>query len=89
MVFGIISIVVIIAALVFLRILVKSGLKVTAFIIAIFLIAGSAWICVKKPQMHKPFSIEAVEYLLKINKDGTMSTTKKTTRTIYNNRQGN
>jgi len=88
MVFGIISIVVILAALVFLRILIKSGLKITAFIIAIFLVIGSAYICIKKPQMHKPFSIEAIEYLFKINKDGTMSTTKTTTRTIYN-RQGN
>ena len=32
--------------------------------------------------MHKPFSINVIEYLVKINDDGSMSTTKQTTQTV-------
>ena len=32
--------------------------------------------------MHKPFSIDIIEYLIKINDDGSMTTTKQVTKTI-------
>jgi hypothetical protein len=42
----------------------------------------TGWICASSPVMHKPFSINIIEYLIKINDDGSMSTTKQTTQTI-------
>src|SRR5574344_417002 len=39
------------------------------------------YICVQKPKLHKMFSINTVEYLIKINDNGSLTTTKKTTTT--------
>ena len=53
---------------------------------AIILIA-TVGICATAPKMHKPFSINIIEYLIKINDDGSMSTTKKTTQTVIKKQQ--
>lgn len=39
-------------------------------------------ICAFNPVMHKQFSIDIIDYIVKINDDGTTTTTKQTTRTI-------
>ena len=39
-------------------------------------------LCVIKPVAHKQFSINTIEYLIKINDDGSMTTTKQTTTTV-------
>ncbi|MBQ8459640.1 hypothetical protein IJ541_06020 [bacterium] len=57
-------------------------LKLAGIIIALMAILITLGICVVKPQMHKPFSIDVIEYFIKINDDGSMTTTKQTTKTI-------
>ena len=52
----------------------------SAFLILLILL--SIVFCIAKPVMHKPFSINTIEYLIKINDDGTMTTTKQTTTTV-------
>lgn len=60
------------------------NLSVKTMSIIIFCLAFcvTAFMCVVTPVMHKPFSIDIVDYLIKINDDGTTTTTKQTTRTI-------
>lgn len=36
---------------------------------------------VKIPVMHKPFQLNIIEYIIKFNDDGSMTTTKTTTTT--------
>ena len=60
----------------------KFNLKITSTILFLLLIVTTAIICVNNPVMHKPFSINVIEYLVKINDDGSMSTTKQTTQTV-------
>ena len=57
-------------------------LKKAGAVLVMFFICGTAWIWIDMPVMHKQFSIDIVEYLVKINEDGSMSTTKQTTKTI-------
>ena len=38
--------------------------------------------CVKTPILHKPFQVNIIEYILKFNDDGSVTTTKSTTTTI-------
>jgi len=51
-------------------------------VILIFLVIITASICIIRPVMHKRFSINTIEYLIKINDDGSMTTTKQTTTTV-------
>jgi hypothetical protein len=39
-------------------------------------------VCAFNPVMHKQFSIDIIDYIVKFNDDGTTTTTKQTTRTI-------
>ncbi len=57
----------------------KNCLSALIIILLVFTIG----ICVKKPVLHKPFLIKVEEYLVKINDDGSMSTTKQTTYTQF------
>lgn len=57
----------------------KSSLSLIIVIAVIFTIG----IFIKKPVLHKPFSINTIEYLVKINDDGSMTTTKQTTYTQF------
>ena len=58
---------------------------ITSVIIAI--VAATGVICTIHPQMHKQFSISIIDYLLKFNTDGTVTTTKQTTTTVI--KEGN
>lgn len=53
------------------------------FIISLLTIAiiTTIGLCVKKPVMHKPLSIDYIDYLIKFNDDGSVTTTKQTTTT--------
>ena len=57
--------------------------------LCLLLVFGTAWILIGSPVMHKQFSIDIVEYLVKINDDGSMSTTKQTTKTIIHKNTNN
>ena len=58
------------------------NLKVTSLIILATALGLTVWICVAKPDMHKRFSVNIIEYLMKINKDGSVTTTKQVTQTV-------
>ena len=76
--------VLIICLLIFLifKFTLKTNLSKLGKLIFVFVILLTALICVLKPVMHKQFSINTIEYLIKINDDGTMTTTKQTTTTV-------
>ena len=78
-----IAVIVIIVACIAVVSLVKAGLKAAAFIIFAAALGVSIYICSSQPQMHKPFSLNTIEYLFKINKDGSVTTTKQVTQTLY------
>lgn len=54
-----------------------------SFFISILLIlfAVTGFIVIKKPVMHKEFSLSVIDYLVKFNTDGSVTTTKQTTTT--------
>ena len=60
----------------------KINLSKIGSIIFGFIVILTAIICIIKPALHKQFSINTIEYLIKINDDGTMTTTKQTTTTV-------
>ena len=62
--------------------LIKFGLKIVLFFILAVVVSITLWICFAQPDMHDPFSINTIEYLFKINKDGSMTTTKQVTETV-------
>ena len=78
---GIIAIIVIVIAFFILKSIISFSLKVIGLGILIALAAFTIWICSEQPDMHKPFSLNTIEYLFKINKDGSVTTTKQVTQT--------
>ncbi len=62
--------------------LIKFGLKMVLFFILAVIVSLTIWICFAQPDMHEPFSVNTIEYLFKINKDGSMTTTKQVTETV-------
>lgn len=60
----------------------KNNFKTLVVISFLFIIILTAFFCVIKPKMHKPFSLNIVEYLIKINSDGSTTTTKQVTTTM-------
>lgn len=80
---GIVTIVVVVIAAILLFKLINFGLRIISFIVLAIALGVTVWICAAQPEMHKPFSLETIEYLFKINKDGSLSTTKQVTHTVY------
>ena len=78
-----IAVVVIIIVLILIKNLVSLGLKIAGFIILALVLGATVYLCTSTPEMHKPFSLNTIEYLFKINKDGSMTTTKQITQTVY------
>ncbi len=62
-----------------------------AFFIFILLafIVSTGFIIVQKPVMHKAFSLSVIDYLIKFNTDGSVTTTKQTTTTQIKQVGGN
>lgn len=83
---GFVGIVVAIVVAVLLFKLIKFGLKMVLFFILAVAVSVTIWICFAQPDMHDPFSINTIEYLFKINKDGSMTTTKQVTETVIKDR---
>ena len=80
--FGIIILVATIMAILLIKNIISLGLKIIGFGLLILIAGFTIWICSEKPDMHKPFSVNTIEYLFKINKDGSVTTTKQTTQTV-------
>ena len=62
--------------------LIKFGLKMVLFFVLAVVVSLTIWICIAQPDMHDPFSVNTIEYLFKINKDGSLTTTKQVTETV-------
>ena len=58
------------------------SLKAVNITIITIAILATFVVCALSPAMHKQFSIDIIDYIVKINDDGTTTTTKQTTRTI-------
>ena len=84
---GIITLIIILAAFFVLKSILSFSLKILGLGLLIALAALTIWICSEKPEMHKPFSLNTIEYLFKINKDGSVTTTKQITQTVI--KEGN
>lgn len=82
--FGIVGLIVVILAAIILIKLIKFGLKMVLFFILAIAVSVTIWICFAQPEMHNPFSVNTIEYLFKINKDGSLTTTKQVTETVIN-----
>ncbi len=55
----------------------------------LILLAGLTVVfCVTSPRMHKPFQLNIIEYILKINTDGSVTTTKSVTTTVIKEEEG-
>ena len=80
--FGFVGIIAAIIIAILIIKLVKFGLKMVLFFILAIALSVTVWICVAQPDMHDPFSVNTIEYLFKINKDGSMTTTKQVTETV-------
>ena len=78
----IIAVVVIAVIFLVLKSILSFTMKILGLFILILATVFTIWICSAQPEMHKPFSINTIEYLLKINKDGSMTTTKQITETV-------
>lgn len=79
---GISTIIVIIIALILLNFIVKLSLKIIGICVLVAAVALTIYIFVAQPDMHKPFSMNTIEYLLKFNKDGSVTTTQQVTTTV-------
>ena len=79
---GLIGIAAIVIIAILLIKLIKFGLKIVLFFILALVVSITLWICFAQPEMHNPFSVNTIEYLFKINKDGSMTTTKQVTETV-------
>lgn len=79
---GIIILVVATTIILLIKNILSLGLKIIGFGIIVLLTGVTIWVCSSVPDMHKPFSVNTIEYLFKINKDGSMTTTKQTTQTV-------
>lgn len=55
--------------------------KVVLIALLTFMAVTSVAIMVINPQMHKMFSMSVIDYLIKFNDDGSITTTKQTTTT--------
>lgn len=55
--------------------------KLKFFVISVLVLSGviTVGFCVKKPAMHKPLQINVIEKFIKINTDGSVTTTTSVT----------
>ena len=65
-----------------LKAILKLSLRIISFVLIALVVCFTVGVCTIKPDMHKPFNFNVIEYLVKINDDGSVSTTKQTTTTV-------
>lgn len=80
MLIGLITLLIAIATIVGLFVISKNrkNFAIALLVVTFFTTVG---LCVKRPTQHKPLSISVVDYFIKFNNDGSMTTTKQTTTT--------
>ncbi|MDD3237998.1 MAG: hypothetical protein PHV37_07880 [Candidatus Gastranaerophilales bacterium] len=86
---GLISVLLIIALVCFLFLFFRKEkyIKTCATFLTIIAVIGTGMIICEKPKLHAPVSMSVIDYLIKFNDDGSVITTKKTTRTNYKNKE--
>lgn len=57
-------------------------IKIFSITVIILLAGLTAAFCVANPKMHKPFQLNIIEYIMKINTDGSVTSTKSVTTTV-------
>ncbi len=57
----------------------KVSLKILCLSSVILLGVLTLCLCIFHPKMHKPFQLNIIEYIIKINTDGSVTTTKSIT----------
>ncbi len=62
--------------------------KLFSITFLIVLLGLTVGFCVMNPKMHKPFQLNIIEYILKINTDGSVTTTKSVTTTVIKEEEG-
>ena len=77
---GLISLLVVCAVL---KRLTGKGLKFAGTTVLILTAIFTIWVCIQKPEMHKPFAVNTIEHLVKVNKDGSITNTTQVIQTIY------
>ena len=82
MIIAVIVLILFVIGILYLQTVKCFSLKNTGFLLIILAFAATLTICIASPAMHKQFSFNIIDYLIKFNDDGTMSTTKQTTQTI-------
>lgn len=75
-----ISILLLTIAIITVIFILKTIKKVVITLLAV-VILSTIGLCVAKPALHKPFSINVIDYLIKFNTDGSVTTIKQTTTT--------
>ena len=78
---GIFTLLIVIVGFLVIKSILKFSLRLFALGVLIITAVFTIWICAEKPNMHKPLSLNTIEYLFKINKDGSVTTTKQITTT--------
>ncbi len=60
------------------------GLRLKFFTVTVLAVLAVATVifCVASPKMHKPFQLNIIEYIMKINSDGSITSTKSVTTTV-------
>ena len=87
MIIAIILLILSVLGLIFLQNAKKFNLKGANVLLITIAVVATFVICISAPQMHKQFSFNIIDYLIKFNDDGSMSTTKQTTQTILHKQQ--
>lgn len=80
MITGLITLLIAIAVIVALFVVSKDRKNFVIALLSVTFIV-TIGLCIAKPVQHKPFSISAIDYFIKFNDDGSMTTTKQTTTT--------
>jgi len=57
-------------------------IKIFSITVIILLAGLTAAFCAANPKMHKPFQLNIIEYIMKINTDGSVTSTKSVTTTV-------
>ena len=67
--------------LVVLAFVLMKSLKLFFFAAVVGILLVTAGVYIAKPVQHKQFAIQVIDYLIKFNTDGSITTTKQTTTT--------
>ena len=79
----IVAVIVFIVFLAVITVMVKvKNTKAFIAMILSLIVIPTLFVCIKKPNLHKQFSINVIYYIIKFNTDGSVTTTKQTTTTV-------